>query len=50
MKTSVASLALALLAEIAVARDCKIGFQYCGKTLNAIGNDLEYSSRMSRIS
>jgi hypothetical protein len=37
MKISVASLMLAVLAEVAVARNCKAGLDYCGTTLLAIG-------------
>jgi hypothetical protein len=37
MKISVASLALAMLAEVAIARNCKAGLDYCGPTLLAIG-------------
>jgi hypothetical protein len=32
-----ASLALAMLAEIAIARTCTEGLGYCGSTLNSIG-------------
>lgn len=38
MKISLAaSLTLAMLAEVAVARNCDGGLNYCGKTLNKIG-------------
>jgi hypothetical protein len=37
MKISMASLALAMLAEVAIARNCKGGLNYCGFTLLAIG-------------
>jgi hypothetical protein len=37
MKISMASLALAMLAEIAIARTCNEGLSYCGFTLNSIG-------------
>jgi hypothetical protein len=37
MKISMASLALAMLAEIAIARNCDSDLNYCGFTLNAIG-------------
>ncbi|KAM0689870.1 hypothetical protein Q7P36_010742 [Cladosporium allicinum] len=39
MKISLAaSLTLAMLAEVAVARNCDGGLNYCGKTLNKIGD------------
>jgi hypothetical protein len=37
MKISMASLALAMLAEVAIAKNCKGGLNYCGFTLLAIG-------------
>lgn len=37
MKISIASIALAMLAEIAVARNCNGGLKYCGSTLLKIG-------------
>jgi hypothetical protein len=37
MKISMASLALAMLAEMVVARYCTENLYYCGRTLNAIG-------------
>jgi hypothetical protein len=37
MKVSMASLALAMLAEVVVARYCTDGLNYCGKSLNSIG-------------
>jgi hypothetical protein len=41
MKISMASLALAMLAEIAVARNCDYEYNYCGATLNKIGTVLK---------
>ena len=37
MKISMASLALAMLAEVATARWCTRGLDYCGRTLKSIG-------------
>jgi hypothetical protein len=37
MKISLASITLALLAEVAIARNCNAGLNYCGSTLNKIG-------------
>jgi hypothetical protein len=37
MKISIASVALAMLAGVAVARNCDDEYDYCGFTLNKIG-------------
>jgi hypothetical protein len=47
MKISLASLALALLAELAIARNCNAGLNYCGATLNKIGT---YAAERVRLS
>ena len=39
-KISIATLALAMLAEVAIAKNCKGGLNYCGFTLLAIGKAL----------
>jgi hypothetical protein len=39
MKLSLAAFAVAMLAEAAVAANCKGGLDYCGRTLNRIGTD-----------
>lgn len=46
MKISVASLAIALLAEVVVARNCKGGLDYCGHTLLAIGTVINQNFRV----
>ncbi|KAM0696200.1 hypothetical protein Q7P36_003446 [Cladosporium allicinum] len=38
MKVAMASLALAMLAEAVVARYCTDGLDYCGRSLNSIGD------------
>jgi hypothetical protein len=37
MRISLASFVLAMLAEVAVARNCNAGLDYCGTTLRSIG-------------
>jgi hypothetical protein len=51
MKIFFASLTLAMLAEVVVARNCNGGLSYCGYTLKKIGmNFVTDQSRISRIS
>lgn len=39
MKLSLAAFAIAMLAEAALAANCKGGLNYCGRQLNRIGID-----------
>lgn len=48
MKITLASLALAMLAELAIARNCNAGLDYCGATLLKIGTSAAEPIRPSQ--